>query len=184
MPTPSPKEGPQIQQWQSPLVKALESLQLVPLRVQFYGRGTYPCPQHCRVARPPDADVSPRAAHERRRGAVQGLRRLPARDHRDDGPNHDPARSVRVDGRDRALGARLTRRSAATAAGFASAPRRPRSSPSRVRSGPWGPNVKVVIEAVGHATRSRKRAIGTPSKAQAMIRIVALQGWKTRTSPA
>lgn len=42
MPTPAPKEGPPIDQWVSPLPKAFEALQLVPLRVQFYGRGSYP----------------------------------------------------------------------------------------------------------------------------------------------
>jgi hypothetical protein len=42
MPGSSPKEGPSIEQWQSPLLKALKGLLLVPLRVQFYGRGSYP----------------------------------------------------------------------------------------------------------------------------------------------
>jgi hypothetical protein len=42
MAAPSPKEGPQIGQWKSALPKALEALTLVPLRVQFYGRGSYP----------------------------------------------------------------------------------------------------------------------------------------------
>jgi hypothetical protein len=42
MPAPSPKEGPAIESWQSPLPKALRALKLVPLRVQFYGRGSYP----------------------------------------------------------------------------------------------------------------------------------------------
>jgi hypothetical protein len=42
MATPSPKEGPRIDQWGSPLVKALKGLELVPLRIQFYGRGSYP----------------------------------------------------------------------------------------------------------------------------------------------
>ncbi len=42
MATPAPKEGPRIDQWGSPLVKALKGLDLVPLRVQFYGRGSYP----------------------------------------------------------------------------------------------------------------------------------------------
>jgi hypothetical protein len=42
MATPSPKEGPPIKEWKSALPKAFESLALVPLRVQFYGRGSYP----------------------------------------------------------------------------------------------------------------------------------------------
>jgi hypothetical protein len=42
MPTASPKEGPAIEGWKSPLPKALQTLALVPLRVQFYGRGSYP----------------------------------------------------------------------------------------------------------------------------------------------
>jgi hypothetical protein len=42
MPTPPPKEGPGIEVWSSPLPKALKALELVPLRVQFYGRGSYP----------------------------------------------------------------------------------------------------------------------------------------------
>jgi hypothetical protein len=42
MPTPAPKEGPGIDVWNSPLPKALQALNLVPLRVQFYGRGSYP----------------------------------------------------------------------------------------------------------------------------------------------
>lgn len=42
MPTPEPKEGPGIKQWTSPLPKAITALELVPLRVQFYGRGSYP----------------------------------------------------------------------------------------------------------------------------------------------
>jgi hypothetical protein len=42
MPTPSPKEGPSIENWKSPIIKALQDLRLVPLRVQFYGRGSYP----------------------------------------------------------------------------------------------------------------------------------------------
>ena len=31
-----------MKEWKSALPKALESLALVPLRIQFYGRGTYP----------------------------------------------------------------------------------------------------------------------------------------------
>jgi hypothetical protein len=42
MPTPSPKEGPPVDTWSSPLRPALTALELVPLRVQFYGRGSYP----------------------------------------------------------------------------------------------------------------------------------------------
>ena len=42
MPAPSPKEGPPIDQWRSALPKAFQELELVPLRVQFYGRGSYP----------------------------------------------------------------------------------------------------------------------------------------------
>jgi hypothetical protein len=38
----SPKEGPVMEQWKSPLQKALQGLLLTPLRVQFYGRGSYP----------------------------------------------------------------------------------------------------------------------------------------------
>jgi hypothetical protein len=42
MPTASPKEGPPMNEWNSPLRKALEDLMLTPLRIQFYGRGSYP----------------------------------------------------------------------------------------------------------------------------------------------
>jgi hypothetical protein len=42
MATPSPKEGPTIEKWASPLPKAFRALELVPLRIQFYGRGSYP----------------------------------------------------------------------------------------------------------------------------------------------
>jgi hypothetical protein len=38
----SPLEGPAIAEWKSPLQQAFQELQLSPLRVQFYGRGSYP----------------------------------------------------------------------------------------------------------------------------------------------
>jgi hypothetical protein len=44
MPAAGPLEGPAMNEWhtQSPLPKALDELLLAPLRVQFYGRGSYP----------------------------------------------------------------------------------------------------------------------------------------------
>jgi hypothetical protein len=42
MAAPAPREGPPIDKWTSAIPKALKSLELAPLRVQFYGRGTYP----------------------------------------------------------------------------------------------------------------------------------------------
>jgi hypothetical protein len=42
MPGPEPKEGPSMEAWNTVLRKALKTLDLVPLRVQFYGRGSYP----------------------------------------------------------------------------------------------------------------------------------------------
>jgi hypothetical protein len=42
MPTPEPKEGPAMEGWNPGLRKTLKAFDLVPLRVQFYGRGSYP----------------------------------------------------------------------------------------------------------------------------------------------
>ena len=42
LPGPEPKEGPLMNEWNTELRQELKGLQLVPLRVQFYGRGSYP----------------------------------------------------------------------------------------------------------------------------------------------
>src|SRR5262249_50736898 len=55
-------------------------------------------------------------------------------------------------------------------------------SPMRTSIGPRSPNSNVVSEAVGHATRSRKRPMCRPRSAHVMTRIVAL--WlKMSTAP-
>jgi hypothetical protein len=41
-PASPPREEPDLREWRSPLKEALSSLNLLPIRVQHYARGTYP----------------------------------------------------------------------------------------------------------------------------------------------
>jgi len=42
LPGAEPKEGPPMEEWNTGVRQAMKSLTLVPVRVQFYGRGSYP----------------------------------------------------------------------------------------------------------------------------------------------